>query len=72
MWRTNVEEALNKIPQFFIYILSLFLNKNPDSLWIFSFFQQLKEGIQAVKDILEIVIKDYFIPALILGTDSVD
>ncbi|CAD8087048.1 unnamed protein product [Paramecium primaurelia] len=43
MWRTNVEEALNKIPQFF-----------------------------AIKNILEVVIKDYLIPALILGSVSID
>lgn len=71
MWRTNVEEALNKIPQFFVYILSLIVHEL-DFTWVVAFFQQLKEGVQAIKDILEVVIKDYFIPALILGTESVD
>ncbi|CAD8108091.1 unnamed protein product [Paramecium primaurelia] len=71
MWRTNVEEALNKIPQFFVYILSL-ASTQLDGIWVFSFGQQIKEGIFAVKDLLEVVIKDYFIPALILSTVSVD
>ncbi|CAD8193582.1 unnamed protein product [Paramecium octaurelia] len=71
MWRTNVEEALNKIPQFFVYILSL-SSQQIDKIWILAFFQQIKESIQAIKDILEVVIKDYFIPALILSKISVD
>ncbi|CAD8213125.1 unnamed protein product [Paramecium pentaurelia] len=71
MWRTNVEEALNKIPQFFVYILSLAYTQF-DGIWVFSFGQQIKEGIFAVKDLLEVLIKDYFIPALILSTVSVD
>ncbi|CAD8161412.1 unnamed protein product [Paramecium octaurelia] len=71
MWRANVEEVLNKIPQFFVYILSL-SSTQIDPLWIASIFQQIKESIQAVKDILEVVIKDYFIPALILCSVSVD
>ncbi|CAK79308.1 unnamed protein product (macronuclear) [Paramecium tetraurelia] len=71
MWRTNVEEALNKIPQFFVYILSL-SSQQINGIWILSFFQQIKESLQAIKDILEVVIKDYFIPALILSKVSVD
>ncbi|CAD8210093.1 unnamed protein product [Paramecium pentaurelia] len=71
MWRTSVEEALNKIPQFFIYILAL-SSSDLSTVWAMSFFQQIKEGILAVKDILEVVIKDFFIPALILSTVSVE
>ncbi|CAD8179777.1 unnamed protein product [Paramecium pentaurelia] len=71
MWRTNVEEALNKIPQFFVYILSLFMNQL-NIIWVMSFIQQLKESIEAIKNILEVVIKDYLIPALILGSVSID
>ncbi|CAK76060.1 unnamed protein product (macronuclear) [Paramecium tetraurelia] len=71
MWRTNVEEALNKVPQFFIYVLSL-SSKELNGVWLLSFFQQLKDSVQAIKDILDIVIKDYLIPALILGAVSAD
>ncbi|CAD8169566.1 unnamed protein product [Paramecium octaurelia] len=71
MWRTSVEEALNKIPQFFIYILAL-SSTGLTAVWAMSFFQQIKEGVLAVKDILEVVIKDFFIPALILSTVSVE
>ncbi|CAD8071716.1 unnamed protein product [Paramecium primaurelia] len=71
MWRASVEEALNKIPQFFIFILALTQN-DVTALWVLSFLMQLKESIFALKDILELVIKAFFIPALNLSTDSVD
>ncbi|CAK78285.1 unnamed protein product (macronuclear) [Paramecium tetraurelia] len=71
MWRASVEEALNKIPQLFVHILALSSNGST-GLWVISFLQQLKEGVQAVKDILEITIKDFYIPALILSTVSVE
>ncbi|CAD8214017.1 unnamed protein product [Paramecium pentaurelia] len=70
IWRTNVEEVLNKIPQFFVYI-SLF-NNEFDMIWFMSFIQQLKESVSAIINILEVVIKDYFIPDLILGSVSID
>ncbi|CAD8124900.1 unnamed protein product [Paramecium sonneborni] len=69
-WRTSVEEALNKLPQFFIYILAL-SEGNVSATWVLSFMQQLKEGVLAIKDILEVVVKDFFIPALILSKISV-
>ncbi|CAD8114484.1 unnamed protein product [Paramecium sonneborni] len=44
VWRTNVEEALNKIPQFFVYILSL-SSKEVTGTWVISFIQQMKETL---------------------------
>ncbi|CAD8169241.1 unnamed protein product [Paramecium pentaurelia] len=63
--QTDNQEALNKIPQFFVYILSLSSNQL-NGIWVMSWGQKIEESILAVKDILEVVIKDYFIPALIL------
>ncbi|CAD8213289.1 unnamed protein product [Paramecium pentaurelia] len=45
MWRKNVEKALNKIPQFFVYIFLLFTNEF-NMMWFMSFIQQLKESVQ--------------------------
>ncbi|CAD8050507.1 unnamed protein product [Paramecium primaurelia] len=70
-WRSDVLEALNRTPQFIIYILSL-SSQVLTEIWILSFFQQLKGSIFAIKEILDNVIKDYFIPALLLRTVSVD
>ncbi|CAD8142808.1 unnamed protein product [Paramecium pentaurelia] len=71
IWRTNILEALNRTPQFIIYILSL-SSQVLTEIWILSFFQQLKGSIFAIKEILDNVIKDYFIPALLLRTVSVN
>ena len=68
MWRTSVDEALNKIPQFFIYILT----EEKDYAWGFSIVSSIKDGILAVKDLLSVVIKDFFVPALILRKVSVE
>ncbi|CAD8168837.1 unnamed protein product [Paramecium octaurelia] len=68
IWRTSVDEALNKIPQFFIYILTV----NKDYAWGFSIVSSVKDGFFAVKDLLAVVIKDFFVPALILRKVSVD
>ncbi|CAK77476.1 unnamed protein product (macronuclear) [Paramecium tetraurelia] len=68
IWRTSVDEALNKIPQFFIYILTV----NKDYAWGFSIVSSVKDGFFAVKDLLAVVTKDFFVPALILRKVSVD
>ncbi|CAD8071466.1 unnamed protein product [Paramecium primaurelia] len=68
IWRTSVDEALNKIPQFFIYILTT----NKDYAWGFSIVSSVKDGVFAVKDLLAVVVKDFFVPALILRKVSVD
>ncbi|CAD8071712.1 unnamed protein product [Paramecium primaurelia] len=63
--QTDVQEALNKILQFFVYFSSL-SSKQLNGIWVMTLGQKIEEIILTVKDILEVVIKDYFIQALIL------
>ncbi|CAD8114418.1 unnamed protein product [Paramecium primaurelia] len=71
MWRANIEDTLNRIPQLFIYILSL-STQTSDQIWTLSFTQQIYLSFNAIYALLEIVIKDFFIPGLILSTSSVN
>ncbi|CAD8210574.1 unnamed protein product [Paramecium pentaurelia] len=71
IWVTDVQEALNKLPQFYIYLLAFPLGQIYPIFGI-SFTQQIKESYISIKQLLEVFIQDFFIPALILCTVSVE
>ncbi|CAD8114224.1 unnamed protein product [Paramecium primaurelia] len=71
MWRINTEDVYNKIAQIFLYILSLQYD-HLDAVWAIAFIKLLLDTIERLIDLLEVIILDYLIPALILSKVSVD
>ncbi|CAD8215235.1 unnamed protein product [Paramecium octaurelia] len=63
MWRAKREDTMCKIPTVFIQILSL-QSIPMDELWVMSFYHQLQSNFYALFFILEVLINDFFIPAI--------
>ncbi|CAD8108662.1 unnamed protein product [Paramecium primaurelia] len=73
IWATDVQEVLNKLPQCFIYILVLQKDKSSffvNPAVIPAIIQQVKESLISLKELLKVLIQDFFIPALILSRVS--
>ncbi|CAD8107869.1 unnamed protein product [Paramecium sonneborni] len=67
-WLANISDSFYKIPLFFIYILTT----NKDYAWGFSFVNTIKDAVFGMKDLLEVVFQNFFVPALILRKVSID